>query len=127
MHSKLKHNHFTLDDFRDQLRSMRNMGSMTDIVKMIPGVNPSTLKNANIDESQITRIDAIISSMTFVERCNHNIMNGSRRLRIAKGSGTRVSDVNRLLKQFVQMRKMINKLTRAKDPGKAMRMMQGMM
>ncbi len=127
LQSKLKRNNFTLDDFRDQLRSMRNMGSMTDIVKMIPGMNPSTLKNANIDESQITRIDAIISSMTLVERSNHNVMNGSRRLRIAKGSGTRVSDVNRLLKQFVQMRKMMNKLTLAKDPGKAMRMMQGMM
>ena len=127
MQSKLKRNKFTLDDFRDQLRSMRKMGSMTDIVKMIPGVNSFTLKNANIDESQIIRIDAIISSMTLLERSNHNVMNGSRRLRIAKGSGTRVSDVNRLLKQFVQMRKMMNKLTRAKDPGKAMRMMQGMM
>ena len=78
-------------------------------------------------EGQITRIDAIISSMTLVERSNHNVMNGSRRLRIAKGSGTRVSDVNQLLKQFVQMRKIMNKLTRAKDPGKAMRMIQSMM
>ena len=84
---------------------------MTDIVKLIPGVNTAALKNADFDESKINRIDAIISSMTFKERSNHNLMNGSRRLRIAKGSGTRVSDVNRLLKQFVQMRKMMHKLS----------------
>ena len=65
------------------------------------------MKNSNFDESQINRIDAILGSMTLVERNNHNMMNGSRKLRIAKGSGTRVSDVNRLLKQFVQMRKMM--------------------
>ena len=127
MQNKLRRNEFTLDDFRDQLRSMRKMGSMTDIVKLIPGVNTAALKNAEFDESKINRIDAIISSMTFKERSNHNLMNGSRRLRIAKGSGTRVSDVNRLLKQFVQMRKMMHKLSKTQDPGKAMRMMQSMM
>jgi signal recognition particle subunit SRP54 len=127
MQNKLRRNEFTLDDFRDQLRSMRKMGSMTDIVKLIPGVNTAALKNADFDESKINRIDAIISSMTFKERSNHNLMNGSRRLRIAKGSGTRVSDVNRLLKQFVQMRKMMHKLSKTQDPGKAMRMMQSMM
>ena len=127
MQNKLRRNEFTLDDFRDQLRSMRKMGSMTDIVKLIPGVNTAALKNADFDESKINRIDAIISSMTFKERSNRNLMNGSRRLRIAKGSGTRVSDVNRLLKQFVQMRKMMHKLSKTQDPGKAMRMMQSMM
>ena len=127
MQNKLRRNEFTLDDFRDQLRSMRKMGSMTDIVKLIPGVNTAALKNADFDESKINRIDAIISSMTFKERSNHNLMNGSRRLRIAKGSGTSVSDVNRLLKQFVQMRKMMHKLSKTQDPGKAMRMMQSMM
>ena len=127
MQNKLRRNEFTLDDFRDQLRSMRKMGSMTDIVKLIPGVNTAALKNADVDESKINSIDAIISSMTFKERSNHNLMNGSRRLRIAKGSGTRVSDVNRLLKQFVQMRKMMHKLSKTQDPGKAMRMMQSMM
>ncbi len=127
MQHKLRRNEFTLNDFRDQLRSMRKMGSMTDLVKMLPGVNMSALRKTNFNEKQVVRIDAIISSMTAAERTNHNLMNGSRRLRIAKGSGAKVSEVNKLLKQFVQMRKMMHKLAKTSDPGKAMRMMQGMM
>jgi signal recognition particle subunit FFH/SRP54 (srp54) len=85
------------------------------------------LTNANIDDKKLIHIDAIISSMTIKERINHKLMNGSRRIRIAKGSGTTVSELNRLLKQFIQMRKMMQKLTKVSNPGKAMRMMQDMM
>jgi len=124
---KLKSNEFTLEDFRDQLRSMRKMGSMKDMIGMLPGMNASSIKDANIDENKLLHIDAIISSMTIKERQNHKLMNGSRRMRIAKGSGTSVSEINRLLKQFIQMRKMMQKLLKVSNPAKAMRMMQDMM
>ena len=123
---KLKRNEFTLEDFRDQLRSMRKMGSMKDVLGMLPGMNTSALQEANIDDHKLVKIDAIISSMTIKERQNHKLMNGSRRLRVAKGSGTTVSEINRLLKQFAQMRKMMQKLSKVSSPGKAMRMMQDM-
>ena len=126
MQKKLKRNEFTLEDFRDQLRSMRKMGSMKDVLGMLPGMNTSALQEANIDDHKLVKIDAIISSMTIKERQNHKLMNGSRRLRVAKGSGTTVSEINRLLKQFVQMRKMMQKLSKVSSPGKAMRMMQDM-
>ncbi len=124
---KLKKNEFSLDDFRDQLRTMRKMGSIKDLLGMLPGMNAGALKNANVDDKQLVRIEAIISSMTMKERQHPNIINGSRRARIAKGSGVQVSEINRLLKQFAQMRKMMSKLSRTSDPGKAMRMMQNMM
>jgi signal recognition particle subunit SRP54 len=124
---KLKSNEFTLEDFRDQLRSMRKMGSMKDVIGMLPGMNSSAMKDANVDENKLVHIDAIISSMTIKERQNHKLINGSRRMRIAKGSGTSVSEINRLLKQFVQMRKMMQKLLKVSNPSKAMRMMQEMM
>ena len=124
---KLRRNEFTLEDFRDQLRSMRKMGSIKDVIGMLPGMNASSVNNANIDDNKLIHIDAIISSMTIKERINHKLMNGSRRIRIAKGSGTTVSELNRLLKQFIQMRKMMQKLTKVSNPGKAMRMMQDMM
>ena len=94
---------------------------------MLPGMNASSANDANIDDKKLIHIDAIISSMTIKERNNHKLMNGSRRIRIAKGSGTTVSEINRLLKQFIQMRKMMQKLTKVSNPGKAMRMMQDMM
>jgi signal recognition particle subunit SRP54 len=124
---KLKSNEFTLEDFRDQLRSMRKMGSMKDVIGMLPGMNSSAMKDANVDENKLVHIDAIISSMTIKERQNHKLINGSRRMRISKGSGTSVSEINRLLKQFVQMRKMMQKLLKVSNPSKAMRMMQEMM
>jgi len=124
---KLRRNEFTLEDFRDQLRSMRKMGSIKDVIGMLPGMNASSVNDANIDDKKLIHIDAIISSMTIKERINHKLMNGSRRIRIAKGSGTTVSELNRLLKQFIQMRKMMQKLTKVSNPGKAMRMMQDMM
>lgn len=123
---KLRRNEFTLEDFRDQLRSMRKMGSIKDVIGMLPGMNASSVNDANIDDNKLIHIDAIISSMTIKERNNHKLMNGSRRIRIAKGSGTSVSEINRLLKQFIQMRKMMQKLTKVSNPGKAMRMMQDM-
>ena len=124
---KFRRNEFTLDDFRDQLRTMRKMGSMKELMGMLPGVDSNLLKNAKIDEKQFNRIDAIISSMTRDERQNHNLLNGSRRQRIALGSGVAVNDVNRLMKQFTQMRKMMNKLSKTQDPRKAMQMMKNMM
>jgi signal recognition particle subunit SRP54 len=124
---KLRRNEFTLEDFRDQLRSMRKMGSIKDVIGMLPGMNASSVNNANIDDNKLIHIDAIISSMTIKERNNHKLMNGSRRIRIAKGSGTTVSELNRLLKQFIQMRKMMQKLTKVSNPGKAMSMMQDLM
>ena len=124
---KLRRNEFTLEDFRNQLRSMRKMGSIKDVIGMLPGMNASSVNDANIDDKKLIHIDAIISSMTIKERINYKLMNGSRRIRIAKGSGTTVSEINRLLKQFIQMRKMMQKLTKVSNPGKAMRMMQDMM
>ncbi len=127
MQTKFQRNEFTLEDFQAQLRTMRQMGSIKDLMGMLPGVDPKMLKNANVDEKQLTRTDAIISSMTLEERQNHTIINGSRRARIAKGSGSHVREVNRLLKQFAQMRKMMNKLSKTTNPRKAMQMMQQMM
>jgi len=124
---KLRLNEFTLEDFRDQLRSMRKMGSIKDVIGMLPGINASSVNDANIDEKKLIHIDAIISSMTIKERHNYKLMNGSRRKRIAKGSGTTVSEINRLLKQFVQMRKMMKKFSKVTNSGKAMRMMKDMM
>jgi len=124
---KIRKNEFTLEDFQTQLRSMRQMGSLKDLMGMLPGMDASMTKNADMDEKQLVRTDAIISSMTLQERRNHNLINGSRRARIAKGSGSHVRDVNRLLKQFVQMRKMMNKLSKTTNPRKAMQMMQNML
>ena len=124
---KLHRNEFDLDDFRDQLRSIRKMGSVKDLLGMLPGMDASMLKQANLDNRQLVHIEAIISSMTLQERRKPQLINGSRRSRIAKGSGRQVSEINRLLKQFAQMRKMMGKLSRVRDPGRAMRVMQGMM
>ncbi len=100
---------FTLDDFREQLRQIKKMGSMKSILKMLPSVGPfAGMAEAaeNVDESQFTRVESIINSMTNRERQDHEIINGSRRKRIASGSGTSVQEVNNLLRQYAQMRKM---------------------
>jgi signal recognition particle subunit SRP54 len=100
---------FSLDDFRDQLRQIKKMGSMQSILKMLPSVGPfaGMAKAAeNVDEKQFTRVESIINSMTNHERKDHEIISGSRRKRIARGSGTTVQDVNNLLRQYAQMRKM---------------------
>ncbi|RPJ82856.1 MAG: signal recognition particle protein [Deltaproteobacteria bacterium] len=108
---KLKKNQFTLEDFKDQMVQIRKMGSIKDLLKMIPGVsNNKQFKKLDVDEREFVRIEAIINSMTLQEREKHTIINGSRRKRIAKGSGTQVQDVNKLLKNYAQMIKMIKKL-----------------
>ncbi|HEY6764258.1 MAG TPA: signal recognition particle protein [Candidatus Sulfotelmatobacter sp.] len=106
---------FSLEDFRDQLRQVKKMGSMKSLVGMLPSIGPfSGLQKAadNVDEKQINRVEAIINSMTSHERNHHEVINGSRRKRIARGSGTSVQEVNNLLRQYVQMKKMF------KDMGK---------
>ncbi|MGC1783992.1 MAG: signal recognition particle protein [Acidobacteriaceae bacterium] len=104
---------FSLEDFRDQLRQIKKMGSLQSIMKMLPSVGPfQGMQQAagNVDEKQFTRVEAIINSMTAKERRNHEIISGSRRKRIARGSGTTVQDVNQLLRQYVQMRKMFKSM-----------------
>ncbi len=99
---------FTLDDFREQIKQIRKLGPLEGILKMMPGIGPlKDLKDVKVDENEIGRVVAIIDSMTPKERRNHMIINGSRRRRIAKGSGTSVQDVNNLLKQYGQARKMM--------------------
>jgi len=111
LEEKIRANEFTLDDFRDQLKTIRKMGPLEQILGMIPGMgNMKALAANKPDEKQLSRVEAIISSMTPEERRKQHIINGSRRKRIAKGSGTTVEDVNRLLKQFVQMQKMLKSL-----------------
>ena len=113
LEKKLRKSQFTLEDFRDQMVQIRKMGSLGDIMKMIPGMGKmKQLKNMDVDESEFGRIEAIINSMTPRERRQHTIINGSRRRRIAKGSGTRIQDVNRLLKNYTQMLKMLKKINK---------------
>ena len=113
LEKKLRKNQFTLEDFRDQMLQIRKMGSLGDIMKMIPGMGKlKQLKNLEMDETELVRIEAIINSMTPRERRQHSIINGSRRRRIARGSGTQVQDVNRLLKNYTQLLKMLKKLNK---------------
>lgn len=111
MEKKLREQTFTLDDFLDQMKQLKKMGNIEQLVGMMPGVKPGALKDAQLDESQMGRIEAIILSMTKAERTKPEIINGSRRKRIAKGSGTSVEEVNKLLRQFDQMKKMMKQLT----------------
>ena len=113
LEKKLRKSQFTLEDFRDQMVQIRKMGSLTDLLKMMPGMGKAKqLKNLQVDEGELVRVEAIINSMTPQERRNHAILNGSRRRRIAKGSGTTVQDVNRLLKNYTQVMKMIKKMNK---------------
>jgi signal recognition particle subunit SRP54 len=108
LEKKVRNDEFTLEDFRDQLQAIKKMGPIEQIIGMLPGIgNLKQLAANKPDDKQIGRVEAIISSMTPEERKNSHIMNGSRRKRIARGSGTTVEEVNRLLKQFAQMRKML--------------------
>src|SRR6266404_3806797 len=107
---------FSLEDFRDQLRQVKKLGSLQSVIKMLPSIGPfANMQKAadSVDEKQINRVEAIINSMTAKERAHHEIINGSRRKRIARGSGTSVQEVNQLLRQYAQMRKMF------KDMGKS--------
>jgi len=112
MQRKLLDDEFTLDDFRNQLRQIRKLGPLESILGMMPNLGPiKQLKDVKVDENELTRVVAIIDSMTPKERSNHMIINGARRRRIAKGSGTTVQEVNALLKQYAQARKMMKSLS----------------
>jgi signal recognition particle subunit SRP54 len=107
---------FSLEDFRDQIRQMKKLGSLQSVIKMLPSIGPfANMQKAasSVDDKQLVRVEAIIGSMTMHERLHHEVINGSRRKRIARGSGTSVQEVNQLLRQYAQMRKMF------KDMGKA--------
>ncbi|MDA3895880.1 MAG: signal recognition particle protein [Desulfobacteraceae bacterium] len=113
LEKKLRKNEFTLEDFRDQMSQVRKMGSLNDLIKMIPGVSKSKqFKNMDVDDRELVRVEAIINSMTRAERAKHSIINGSRRKRIAKGSGNSVQEVNKLLKNYTQVLKMMKKINK---------------
>lgn len=107
LEEKLRNQTFTFEDFLDQMQQMKNMGPLEDIIGMIPGVNNKMLKNINIPDNEFAKVEAIILSMTKKERIKPDIIDASRRKRIAEGSGTTPSEVNKLIKQFKEMRKMM--------------------
>ena len=110
---KIRKDELTLEDFRDQLRTIKKMGPIEQILGMLPGMGnlkQMTEARNQVDDRQLAKVEAIINSMTTKERRNHQLINGSRRKRIAKGSGTSVEEVNKLLKQFVQMKKMLKQI-----------------
>lgn len=120
LEEKIRTASFTLDDFLEQMAQVKKMGPLEDLISMIPGANKMKgMKNAQLDEKQLSSVEAIIQSMTKAERVEPAIINASRKKRIAKGSGTNVSQVNRLLKQFNDMRKMMKQMTSGKR-GKGM-------
>ncbi len=111
LEAKMRKNQFTLEDFYSQIQALKKMGSLSSVIEMIPGVGKA-LRGADIDDKSFVKIEAMILSMTLEERQKPHIINGSRRKRIATGSGTTVPDVNRLLKQFTEMQKMMKRLTK---------------
>jgi signal recognition particle subunit SRP54 len=117
MEEKLRKQRFTFDDFRSQLQAVRRMGPLDQILGMIPGAGKA-LAGQQVDESALGQVEAIISSMTSDERTRPQILNGSRRRRIAKGSGTSVQDVNRLVKQFGAMQKMMKQMSKPSRRGR---------
>ncbi|MED4161634.1 signal recognition particle protein, partial [Halalkalibacterium halodurans] len=123
LEKKMRTMDFTFDDFLEQLDQVRSMGPLDELLGMMPGMNKAKgLKNLQVDEKQISRVEAIVRSMTKQEKQDPSIINASRRRRIAKGSGTAIQDVNRLLKQFEEMKKMMKQMTnmagKAKKKGK---------
>lgn len=125
LHKKMAKNQFTFTDFLSQLQQIKKMGNMKDLVGMIPGVGKA-MKDIDIDDNAFKGIEAIIRSMTVEERENPTVINGSRRQRIARGSGTTIQEVNNLMKQFEQMRKMMKMMTNRDQMRNMMRNMQGM-
>ncbi|HOD54622.1 MAG TPA: signal recognition particle protein [Candidatus Cloacimonadota bacterium] len=111
---KMQKNQFTLSDFLEQLHNMKKMGPLDQLLKLIPGINAKMMDQVKIDDKQIAHVEAIITSMTLKEREKPQLINGSRRIRIAKGSGTSVQAVNRLLKQFEQMKSMMKNMNTSK-------------
>jgi signal recognition particle subunit SRP54 len=124
LQEKLRKNEFTLEDFKNQLQQIKKMGSLESIMGLIPGMGKmmKQMQGAQPSEKELKRIEAIIDSMTLAERANHSILNGSRRLRIAKGSGTSVQEVNQLLKRFVEAQKVVKQLQKLGGKG----MLRGM-
>ena len=116
LEEKLMTNKFDFDDFLKQIRMIKKMGSLKSLIGMIPGVG-SQLKNADLDDKQVVKVEAIIQSMTKKERMNPKILNGSRRKRIARGSGNSIQDVNRLIKQFGEMQKMVKMMSKGGKHG----------
>ncbi len=115
LEKRIKKNEFTLDDYLKQMQKIRKMGSFRQILGMLPGI-PKEIKDVEIDEKQFLKIEAIIQSMTAKERRNPKILDGSRRKRIAKGSGNKVEDINRFMNQYEQMRKMMKQMLNGKNP-----------
>jgi signal recognition particle subunit SRP54 len=122
---KLRHNEFTFEDFLSQLKMMRRMGPLQSLLGMIPGFGGAQMRNVKVDERELDRIEAIILSMTPLERRRPELIKGSRRLRIARGSGTTVQHVNQLVKQFGQMQKLMKQLGKGKMPDLQALMRQG--
>jgi signal recognition particle subunit SRP54 len=121
LEKKTRLDDFTLEDFRDQLKTIKKMGPIEQVLGMIPGLG--NLKQLNeqrgqVDDKQLAQVEAIVSSMTAAERRNHALINGQRRKRIARGSGTSVEQVNRVLKQFIEMRKMLKMMAGAGGGGR---------
>ncbi len=117
LEKKMREQTFTLDDFLVQMRQLKKMGNLNSLIGMLPGANTGALKNAEIDEGQMAKTEAMILSMTKEERLRPEIINGSRRRRISQGSGTTVEDLNKLLRQFEQMRKMMKQFMGGKRRG----------
>ncbi len=123
LEAKIRKAQFTLEDFLDQLQEVKNMGPLSQVLGMLPGMH-RVPENVTVDDKALVKMEAIIRSMTVEERLHPHLINGSRRKRIAGGSGTTVQDVNRLLKQYEQMLKMMKTLNKAKNPGALMRGMR---
>ena len=127
LEQKFRTQSFTLDDFLEQLQQVKKMGPLDELLKMMPGANKiKGLENAKVDEGQMGRVEAVIQSMTTAERNTPEIINANRRKRIAKGSGTTIQDVNRLLKQFEDMKKMVKQMTGMQQKGKKKMKMPGL-
>ena len=126
LEKKLKNATFDLEDFSAQLKHLQNMGPLDQIVGMMPGMNRKMMKGLDLDDRQLVWTEAIISSMTLAERRDPAIINGSRRMRIARGSGRTVQEVNQLLKQFSQMKKMVKKMSKMKLPKNLKHEMMGL-
>jgi len=121
MNKKIAANKFDFEDFLNQIQQIKKMGNLKDLMAMIPGVGKA-IKDLDISDDAFKEIEAIIRSMTPKERSNPDILNGQRRNRIAKGSGTQVQKVNDLLKQFEEMRKMMKTMNKMQGAGRAMKM-----
>lgn len=125
LQKKIRSDKFDLEDFYDQIQKIKKMGNVTDLVGMIPGAGKA-LQDADLDEDTFKPIEAIINSMTPEERADPNLLNGSRRRRIAKGSGTSVREINELMKQFDQMKKMMKTMTKMNKAGRAMQALKNL-